>query len=402
MINPQYVIIIQRMNGKVALALHPLQRPNSDYSPASDVHAANNDAIAQSLFVNHAKKLKQNALAQRPRGLLYPCSVTAIDKHEYEIPFTKRHDRAVFSSGRVPQTPLYLAFNCRHYKNLRRDPESTARLDSLWEGISAYLHHPQGSKHRLRIPPADANKALEIYLAVVDFRFPRLPVDKVLLGIDAISHVEEDHFRRVVATDPAHVFMAYAVITIVPLVSDAYPISQGSWVSVHLLGKCMELLDRVFNQEDGIDIIQCLQLLVILAVHCSAAGSAWHLSSFAMNKCIALGYHRDDPKSASMSLLDVQQRRWAFWGCYFLDVLICAALGRPPSIDVKHITTPLPADPASNSSSQCAQHGQIISNLRTSPSTTHRLVSRDVYHKQLFQYARLLSQVVSEATNSPK
>ncbi|KAI1027857.1 hypothetical protein LB503_011841 [Fusarium chuoi] len=189
------------------------------------------------------------------------------------------------------------------------DPESTARPDSLWEGISTYLHHPQGSKHRLRIPPEDANKALEIYLAVVDFRFPRLPVDKVLVGIDAISHPEEDHFRRVVATDPAHVFMAYAVIAIVPLVSDAYPISQGSWVAVHVLGKCMELLDRVFNQEDGIDIIQCLQLLVILAVHCSAAGSAWHLSSFAMNKCIALGYHREDPKSALVSLLDVQQKR---------------------------------------------------------------------------------------------
>ncbi|KAI1027156.1 hypothetical protein LB504_008031 [Fusarium proliferatum] len=281
------------------------------------------------------------------------------------------------------------------------DPESTARPDSLWEGISTYLHHPQGSKHRLRIPPEDANKALEIYLAVVDFRFPRLPVDKVLVGIDAISHAEEDHFRRVVATDPAHVFMAYAVIAIVPLVSDAYPISQGSWVAVHVLGKCMELLDRVFNQEDGIDIIQCLQLLVILAVHCSAAGSAWHLSSFTMNKCIALGYHREDPKSASVPLLDVQQRRWAFWGCYFLDVLICAALGRPPSIDVRHITTPLP-EPASKSRSQCAQHGQIISNLRTSESTTHRPASRDVYYRQLFQYARLLSQVVSETTNSPQ
>ncbi|WXC54186.1 hypothetical protein SNK03_000191 [Fusarium graminearum] len=279
------------------------------------------------------------------------------------------------------------------------NPESTARPDSLWEGISTYLHHPQGSKHRLRIPPADVNKALEIYLAVVDFRFPRLAVDKVLAGIDAISHPEEDHFRRVVATDPAHVFMAYAVITIVPLVSDSYPISQGSWIAVHVLGKCMELLDRVFNQEDGLDIIQCLQLLVILAVHCSAAGSAWHLSSFAMNKCIALGYHREDVKSASVSLLDVQQRRWAFWGCYFLDVLICAALDRPPSIDVKHITTPLP-DSASNSPSQCAQHGQIILDLRTSPSATHRLIARDVYHKQLFQYARLLSQVIIETTES--
>ncbi|UZP32354.1 hypothetical protein NXS19_000170 [Fusarium pseudograminearum] len=242
---------------------------------------------------------------------------------------------------------------------------------------------------------ADMNKALEIYLAVVDFRFPRLAVDKVLVGIGAISHPEEDHFRRIVATDPAHVFMAYAVIAIVPLVSDAYPISQGSWVAVHVLGKCMELLDRVFNQEDGIDIIQCLQLLVILAVHCSAAGSAWHLSSFAMNKCIALGYHREDLKSASVSLLDVQQRRWAFWGCYFLDVLICAALDRPPSIDVRHITTPLP-DSASNSPSQCAQHGQIILHLRTSPSATHRLIARDVYHKQLFQYARILSQIISD------
>ncbi|KAF4333017.1 STB5 [Fusarium beomiforme] len=281
------------------------------------------------------------------------------------------------------------------------DPESTSRPDSLWEGISTYLHHPRGVRHRLRIPRADANKALQIYLTVVDFRFPRLSVEKVLMGIDAISHPEEDHFQRTVARDPAHVFMAYAVITIVPLVSDKYPISQGSWVSVHLLGKCMELLDAVFRQEDGIDIIQCLQLLVILAVHCSAAGSAWHLSSFAMNKCIALGYHREDQKSnASMPSPDVQPRRWAFWGCYLLDILICAALGRPTSIDARHITTPLP-DAASNTTSPCAQHGQAISDIRGSDSNNSGLGSRHAYHRQLFQYARLLSQVISEAQNNP-
>lgn len=100
-----------------------------------------------------------------------------------------------------------------------------------------------------------------------------------------------------VGSDPAPIFMAYVVITIVPLVSDAYSISQGSWVAMHLLGKWMKLLDRAFHQEDGTDVIQCLRLLVILAVHFSAAGSAWHLSSFAINKCIALGYHREDPES---------------------------------------------------------------------------------------------------------
>lgn len=62
------------------------------------------------------------------------------------------------------------------------DPESSSPPNSLWEGISTYLRHPQGDTHRLRIPATDANKALEIHLEAVGFRFPLLPVAKVSVG----------------------------------------------------------------------------------------------------------------------------------------------------------------------------------------------------------------------------
>ncbi|KAM0325172.1 hypothetical protein ACHAQA_007711 [Verticillium albo-atrum] len=257
------------------------------------------------------------------------------------------------------------------------NPEATARVDSLWDGISKYIRHPAGPSHRLHIHHAEARKALDTYIDVVDFRFPRLPVAKIQAGMDAITAAEDGMYRETLSKDPSHIFMAYMVIAIVPLVSDNYPISQGSFVSIHLLGKCLKVLDRVFRQEDGVDIIQCLHLLVIFSIHCSAAGSAWHLVGFAMNKCIALGYHREVPRSASAGLTpeDLQQRRWAFWGCYLLDRLLCAALGRPFSIDDRDITVSLPDE------------------ALTIPLS---LSANEHFHAHLFRYAILLSSATRE------
>jgi len=253
------------------------------------------------------------------------------------------------------------------------DPEKTTRVDSLWDGIAKYIRHPTSQSLRLHIQRAEALKALDAYLVTVDFRFPRLPVDKVRSGIDAITASDESEYRKIYAKDPANVFMAYMVIAIVPLVSDDYPISQGSFVSIHLLAKCMRVLDRVFGQEDGIDIIQCLHLLVIFSIHCSAAGSAWHLIGFAISKCIALGYHREKPSSTqdSASAEQIEQRRWVFWGCYLLDRLICAALGRPYSIDDRYITVALPG-----------MDGRATSQWSL----------EDASHVHLFRYAQLLSK----------
>lgn len=262
------------------------------------------------------------------------------------------------------------------------NPEVTARVDSLWDGIAKYIRNPLSHGHRLHVQRDEATRALEIYLEIVDFRFPRLPVDKVRAGIEAITASDDAAYRTVLSKDPAHIFMAYMVIAIVPLVSEDYPISQGSFVSIHLLAKCMKVLDRVFGQEDGVNIIQCLHLLVIFSIHSSVAGSAWHLIGFAMNKCIALGYHREPgPSSAASSPTaadESQQIRWAFWGCYLLDRLLCAALGRPFSIHDRYITVCLPG--------QQDGDGAAATSLST----------KEAFHIHLFRYAQLLSLAVSD------
>lgn len=260
------------------------------------------------------------------------------------------------------------------------NPEATSRVDSLWDGISQYIRQPIGPSHRLHVRREEAYGFLEAYLDAVDFRFPRLPVSKVRAGMDAISADDDRLYRQTVSRSPAHIFMAYMVMAVVPLVSDSYPVSQGSFVSIHLLGKCLKVLDRVFSHEDGIDIIQCLHLLVVFSIHCSAAGSAWHLIGFAMNKCIALGYHREDRRVVSaLSEGEVAQRRWAFWGCYLLDRLICAALDRPFSIDDRDITVPLP---------------QV--NQPASPS----LDAKEDFHIHSLRYAVLLSTATSQESST--
>jgi hypothetical protein len=252
------------------------------------------------------------------------------------------------------------------------DPEKATRVDSLWDGISKYIRHPSSQGHRIHVSQSEALRALDAYLLLVDFRFPRLPVDKVRSGIDVIIAPDDSSYQRLYDRNPAHVFMAYMVIAIVPLISDQYPISQGSFVSIHVLAKCMRVLDRVFGLEDGIDIIQCLHLLVIFSIHCSAAGSAWHLIGLAMSKCIALGYHREQKYSNDdmTSGEELEQRRWTFWGCYHLDRLLCTALGRPFSIDDRYITVVLP--------------GSVGRGIRSPIGT-------DALHVHLFRYAQLLS-----------
>ncbi|KAF6820610.1 hypothetical protein CPLU01_12699, partial [Colletotrichum plurivorum] len=237
-------------------------------------------------------------------------------------------------------------------------PESTAPADPLWDGISRYIRNPVGASHRLHIPRRESDQALATYLDLVDFRYPRLRVDKVRAGIDAVS-AEDDgkHYREVLERDPAHVFMTYAVVAIVPLMSDgdSYPIAQGSWVSIHLLGKCLEVLGRVFRQEDGVD----------------PSGT----------------YHREDPKSAAVAgttTEELQQRRWAFWGCYLLDRLVCAALGRPFSIDDQDIAVPLP---------------DVAATTLTGGQPEERVASsaREASYIHLFRHAVLLSSVIDDA-----
>jgi hypothetical protein len=171
------------------------------------------------------------------------------------------------------------------------NPEKTARLDCLWDGIARDIRHPSNTDNNHRLAPDrdGAQNSLELYMNMVDFPFPRIQLAKVRSGLDAITADSDDLYVAALSANPASIFM-------------------------HLLAKSLRVLDHVFCQEDGVDIIQCLHLLVIFAIHSSAAGSSWHLIGFAMNNCIALGYHKEALPPGS-SNEEMEQRRWAFWGC---------------------------------------------------------------------------------------
>lgn len=201
------------------------------------------------------------------------------------------------------------------------NPEATSGTDALWSSIAKDLRRNDNMvPQRLNLTREEAFNYMNTYFQAVDFRYPRLPRGDIERGILAITAASDADYIQTLSGNPAWVFMAYLVMAITPLVSDTYPISQASFVSVHVLSKALKLLDRVFQEEDGVDILHCLRLLVIFSLHSAAAGSAWHLMGIAMKKCIALGFHREANNTAMQShVQDMEQKRWAFWSCYLLD-----------------------------------------------------------------------------------
>jgi len=257
------------------------------------------------------------------------------------------------------------------------NPEMASRADPLWDGIGKHIRRSGSADlERLHLRRSDALQSLETYLNVVDFRYPRLPVKNVEHGINAITAERASAYDETLSKDPAHIFLAYMVMAIVPLVSDIYPVSQGSFISIHLLTKSLKVLEAVFKMEDGVDIIQCLHLLVIFSIHSSAAGSSWLLIGVAMKKCIALGYHREAGNATtSLPQEQLEQRRWAFWSCYLLDRLISSALGRPFSINDRYVSVAFPG------------------NMANVPQQPGLIEAR---HVRLFRYCVLLSEVVAD------
>ena len=151
-------------------------------------------------------------------------------------------------------------------------PEESTRSYPLWGGIAKHVRNPTEKLTRLDIPISEASKYLDTFIDFGDFRYPRIPVAKVRSGIDAITDPDPMRYDETLREKPAHIFMAYMVIAIVSLVSENRSAAQGSFVSIHILVKCLKVLNRVFSLEDGVDIIQCLDPCPSLASPCTQTG----------------------------------------------------------------------------------------------------------------------------------
>lgn len=145
------------------------------------------------------------------------------------------------------------------------------------------------------------------YFQLADYRYSSLYREDVERGMATVCR---EHSARAgdIQANPATSFLAHMVIAIVPLVVDDFSSVHGSFVSIHMLSKALRLLEDIFRSDDGIEIIQCVRMLVVFTLQNSAAGSSWHLIGFAMKKCIALGYHREPDPPASVDEEQSQEK----------------------------------------------------------------------------------------------
>jgi len=236
------------------------------------------------------------------------------------------------------------------------DPERARRVDRLWDCVARDIKTPGHDTNRLNIPQTEGFDCMTKYFQLADYRYPSLCRSDAERGMATVCR---EHSAREgdIQANPAASFLAYMVIAIVPLVVDDFSSVHGSFVSIHMLSRALRLLEDIFRSDDGIEIIQCLRMLVVFTLQNSAAGSSWHLIGFAMKKCIALGYHREPDPPGTVEEEQLQEKsRWLFWSCYLLDRsvyfqwsiheqglnslrrLICTALGRPYSIDDSYVT----------------------------------------------------------------
>ncbi|KAG4410626.1 hypothetical protein IFR04_016239 [Cadophora malorum] len=173
------------------------------------------------------------------------------------------------------------------------NPQSTTRMDALWDGIAKNIRRPTlDAPDRLILPEEDALEYVSTYYKVVDYRYPSLPKEAVMRGIMAITASQTTEYEATLAQEPATMFMAYMVLAITPLVSDTYPVAQASFISIHILSKALKILDKVFQHEDGVDVIYCLMLLIIFSFHSSAAGSTWQLTGIMMKNLVSSALDR--------------------------------------------------------------------------------------------------------------
>ncbi|CAJ0547449.1 Ff.00g042030.m01.CDS01 [Fusarium sp. VM40] len=127
-------------------------------------------------------------------------------------------------------------------------PDSSSTANPFLQDM---LSMATSQNYRLHIPLEEANKALETYLKVVCFRFPRLPVDKFKSRIAAITATDDAAYQDKISNGLGHIFRAYIVVAIVPLTSDNDATPQGSFVSNHVLAKYLKRLNTKISYDNN-------------------------------------------------------------------------------------------------------------------------------------------------------
>ncbi|KAF2703244.1 hypothetical protein K504DRAFT_181237 [Pleomassaria siparia CBS 279.74] len=90
--------------------------------------------------------------------------------------------------------------------------------------------------------------------------------------------------------------------------------------------------------------LQCVLLLIQMALLLPYTSNLWYLSGEAMRMAISLGLHQELRGNPKLDISKSNLRRSVFWTVYQLERTTAIASGCPLAISDEHITTELPSD----------------------------------------------------------
>lgn len=111
-------------------------------------------------------------------------------------------------------------------------------------------------------------------------------------------------------------FNVYMTVAIGMLAS---PDQGMDLITMSLHTAAMERFTKVLERHDGVDIINCMLLMIVYSMYSSSGGSAWHLVGLAMKKAVAYRFHKEPHPSAALSTKKIDRRRRLFWNLYTVD-----------------------------------------------------------------------------------
>ena len=186
-----------------------------------------------------------------------------------------------------------------------------------------------GPVHRVPLPPNET-----IHRLVAVFCANRWPNYPIFFRTDFVNMIPQ------ASANESSSFLLYMVLAIASIDLQARQTTPDvpSGFDLYLTAVRFHLEGAL--AADDITSIQSLLLLAIFAMSDSRGVSLWHTTGIIMRMCIDLGLHRLSDPASFNSAIELQKR--IFWCAFALESSVCGALGRPPSLTVEEITTPLP------------------------------------------------------------
>ncbi|KPM38688.1 hypothetical protein AK830_g7887 [Neonectria ditissima] len=195
----------------------------------------------------------------------------------------------------------------------------------------------QFSHFNARKMPLDvAARLFDNYMDNILPRFPCFMEEDLSEQFRQFYHETGDDDTRSSTTE----FIVTIILAISSLSSKRHDFRKVAALSESLHADAMRHV--AFLRDASIMSLQCLLLLIQLALLLPHTGNLWYLSGEAMRMAVSLGLHQDPETTIISGPVYGEIRRRLFWVTYQLDRTVAIAAGCPIALSDEHITTQLP------------------------------------------------------------